>query len=245
MMTILGRVRAIWAVVLFLFMLLLWGAPVMLFNMAVTPGSRALQANVRFLHHVFAPVFLWLMGIRLEVQGREKLDPSQTYVLVGNHQSSLDFILNAVAFPGIFRFLAKRELGKIPVFGWVVRKLCLTVDRSSAMSRARSIVALKQELANGWNIFIYPEGGRNRTDAQLQPFYDGAFRLAIQTKAPLLMQTIVQLEKVMPSTQPMQLRRGTVRVVWDGPFETGNLKAADANQLKDDVYILMQKRLSE
>jgi 1-acyl-sn-glycerol-3-phosphate acyltransferase len=85
---------------------------------------------------MFTPVFLFLVGIRLKVEGKELLDPKGSYVIVGNHNSSLDFILNAHAFPGVFRFLAKQELQKIPVFGYIVKKMCLNVDRSSAMSRA-------------------------------------------------------------------------------------------------------------
>ncbi|MCK6692945.1 MAG: 1-acyl-sn-glycerol-3-phosphate acyltransferase, partial [Thermoanaerobaculia bacterium] len=181
---------AIYAVTLFLIMMAIT-MPVILLNMLFSPGPKALRRNIHFLHHIFTPTFLSLIGVRLNVVGRENLAPSTSYVIIGNHSSALDFIVNAAAFPGVFRFLAKQELHKVPVFGWVVKKMCLSVDRSSAMSRARSVVELKQQLAEGWSIFIYPEGGRNRTNELLAPFYDGAFRIAIQTKAPIAIQTIV------------------------------------------------------
>lgn len=233
---------AIWAVFLFLTLMLL-SAPVVLANMAMTPGPRALHRNIWYLHHVFTPLFLLLIGIRLRVEGAERLDRSRSYVLVGNHRSSLDFIVNAAAFPGVYRYLAKKELQKVPIFGWVVKKMCLIVDRDSPMSRARSMVALKEQLKAGWSIFIYPEGSRNKTEAPLSTFYDGAFRLAIQMGAPIAMQTILNMPEISGNSSPIDLRPGVVRIVWDGPIETTHLKSEDVETLKDQVYAIMQKRL--
>lgn len=216
---------------------------VLLVNMALSPGERALRRNIYYLHHIFTPGFLTLVGIRVKVEGAEKIQPGQSYVIVGNHNSALDFIVNAEAFPGIFRFLAKQELHKVPVFGWVVKKMCLAVDRSSAMSRARSVVMLKQQLAAGWSIFIYPEGGRNRTGELLAPFYDGAFRIAIQTKAPIAIQTIVNIRAISATAKSIDLRPGTVRIVWDAPIETAQLDTADIPALKEQVRQTMLKHL--
>jgi 1-acyl-sn-glycerol-3-phosphate acyltransferase len=175
------------------------------------------------------------------VEGREHLDPKQSYVLVGNHSSSLDFIVNGHAFPGVFRFLAKQELLKIPVFGFIVKKMCLVVDRSSAMSRARSVVALKQQLAEGWSIFIYPEGSRNDSDQPLGPFFDGAFRIAVQTGAPLAVQTIVNIRQI--TVNGTGLRPGVVRIVWEKPISTEGLGSADIEPLKVKAENMMRARL--
>jgi len=209
--------------------------------MAITPGKRALRNNIYYLHHIFTPIFLTLVGIRLKVEGGERLNPKQSYVIVGNHSSSLDFIVNGHAFPGIFRFLAKQELLKIPVFGLIVRKMCLIVDRSSAMSRARSVVALKQQLAEGWSIFIYPEGSRNDSDQPLAPFFDGAFRIAIQTGAPVAVQTIVNIRQI--TANGSGLCPGTVRIVWEEPISTAGLGTEDINILKEKAESLMRSRL--
>jgi 1-acyl-sn-glycerol-3-phosphate acyltransferase len=178
----------------------------------------------------------------MKVEGRKKLLRSQSYVIVGNHRSSLDFIVNAHAYPGVFRFLAKQELKKIPVFGFIVGKMCLIVDRSSAMSRARSVVALKQQLAEGWSIFIYPEGSRNRTPEALAPFYDGAFRIAIQTGAPLAVQTLVNMQEIT-GAHGDGLQPGVVRVVWEDPIVTANLTANDIPMLREKVENMMRSRM--
>lgn len=209
--------------------------------MMIAPGRPALRCNIRYLYHYFTPLFLFLIGIRLKVEGAEELDARKSYVIIGNHSSSLDFIVNAHAFPGIFRFLAKQELLKIPVFGWIVRKMCLIVDRSSAMSRARSVVALKQELAEGWSIFIYPEGSRNKSDQLIGPFYDGAFRIAIQTGAPLAIQTILNISEITANGRG--LRPGVVRIVWEKPIETAGLGTEDILRLKENAENTMLARL--
>lgn len=218
--------------------------PVIGMYMIATPGPRALRHNIWFLHHIFTPVFLALIGIRLRIEGTEHLDPARSYVIVGNHRSSLDFIVNAAAFPGVYRYLAKQELQKIPVFGWVVKKMCLIVDRSSAMSRARSVINLKQQLAEGWSIFIYPEGSRNNTADALGDFHDGAFRVAIQTGAPLAIQTLVNVRDVIPLNTSLELRPGILRIVWEKPIETAGLRQDNMAALKDQVRALMESRLS-
>jgi len=237
----LRKLWAIWAVIIFLILMFL-SLPVVGVNMLLFPGEKALRRNIWYLHHAFTPFFLMTAGIRMQVTGQEKLQAGQSYVIVGNHRSSLDFIVNAHAFPGVFRFLAKQELLKIPVFGFVVRKMCLIVDRSSAMSRARSVVALKQQLAEGWSIFIYPEGSRNRSNEPLAPFFDGAFRIAIQTGAPLAVQTIVNIQEIT-GRAGNGLRPGVAKVVWEEPIVTLGLSAADIDGLREKVENLMRSRI--
>lgn len=236
------KIWAVYAVTLFLLLMTL-SLPVLLINMAFSPGKRALRRNIFYLYHFFTPIFLFLIGIRLRVKGRDNLDRGQSYIIVSNHRSSLDFIVNAHAFPGVFRFLAKQELHKIPVFGWVVKKMCLSVDRRSAMSRARSVVEIKQELAAGWSVFIYPEGGRNRSESPLGDFFDGAFRIAIQTGAPIAVQTVENIREVSATAKSIDLWPGTVRIVWDKPIATAGLKAEDIPALKEQVRALMLSHL--
>ena len=218
--------------------------PIILVNMALATGDRALRRNIFYLHHIFTPIFLTLVGIRVRVNGAEKLDKKKSYVIVGNHRSALDFIVNAVAFPGVFRFLAKEELHKVPVFGWVVKKMCLSVDRSSAISRARSVVGLKQQLAAGWSIFIYPEGGRNQTEEPLAPFYDGAFRIAVQTKALLAVQTIANARAISSTAKSIDLRPGVLYIYWETPIDTSEMSAADIPALKERVRQLMLDKIA-
>lgn len=232
----LRRLFASYAVVLFLLLLAL-SVPYMLVNFLLAPADSALRRNIHFLHHRFTPLYLFLIGVRTEVEGLEKLDPQQSYVIIANHRSSLDFIVNASVFPGIFRFLAKHELTRVPVFGWVVKNMCLTVDRRDPASRTRSVQELKRALENGWSIFIYPEGGRNRSADKLGPFYDGAFRIARETGSPLAIQIITNIEAVAPTTRANDLRPGTLRVVWETPIHPNHHSVGELKELAKNLML--------
>jgi len=238
--------RKIWgayAVVLFLLLMLVLGVPVLLFFMAFMPGEQALRRSIFYLHHIFTPIFLALIGIRLSIDGQEYLSAERSYVIVSNHASALDFIVNARAFPGIFQFLAKEELHRVPVFGWVVKKMCLSVDRSDRASRARSVALLRERLLQGWSIFIYPEGRRNRTAEPLGPFYDGAFRVAIQTQAPIAVQTLVNMRNICSSAAGLDLHPGTVHIIWSPPIETAGMTLDDLPRLREQVRQVMLAHL--
>lgn len=236
--------RFIWAVygmLLFLIMMLL-SIPYILANMTFVQGKQALRRNIWYLHHPFSKIFFTLTGIRVKAHGLDRFDPKQSYVIVGNHNTALDFVADAVVFPGIFRFLAKEELKKVPIFGWVVSKMCLTVDRKSAISRARSVIALKKEVEEGVSVFIYPEGSRNKTNDPIAEFYDGAFKIAVQMGTPILPMTIVNISDICRPGK-IDLCPGTLHIVYDVPIPTKDLKNEDVAALKEQVRNTMTAHL--
>jgi 1-acyl-sn-glycerol-3-phosphate acyltransferase len=239
-MRIFRTIWAIYGIVLFLLMMLL-SIPYILLNMAFSPGKTALRRNIWYLHHPFSHAFFALTLVRVKAHGLERFDHKGAYVIVGNHSTSVDFVADAVVFPGIFRFLAKDELKKIPIFGWVVAKMCLTVDRKSTISRARSVVALKKEVEEGVSVFIFPEGSRNKTNEPIGEFYDGAFKIAVAMGKPILPMTIANVEKIC---QPGKLDYcpGTLHIVFDEPIPTEGLKTEDVPALKEKVREIMKNR---
>ena len=111
--------------------------------------------------------------------------------------------------PGQFRPLAKKELLKIPVFGWIAKAATIIVDRSSPESRKKSIDRLKQFLRQGISILIFAEGTQNRSKEVLQPFHDGAFRIAIDTQQPILPMVVIGAGRLMPPST-INLRPGKI-----------------------------------
>jgi len=188
---------------------------------------------IYFNHHILSRIYLTLIGIIVKIEGREHLDKNQSYMIVSNHRSSLDFVVNAMAFPGIYRFLAKKELSKIPLLGYVIKHTCVLVDRSSMMSRAKSVIRMKDFLKNGYSIFVYPEGSRNTTTELIAPFYDGAFKLAISAEIPVISQTILNMRAIAGAGKSIEMRPGIIRIQWAKPILVK--KTDDANELKNIV----------
>jgi 1-acyl-sn-glycerol-3-phosphate acyltransferase len=206
------------------------------------PSHRAPHTAHR-LTRAWAHVTLGLMLIRCKVKGREKIDRNRVYVFVGNHQSQLDIPAFAIACFNTFRFLSKAELAKIPVFGYLLRKLYITVDRNDKNDRSKSIALMKKSLDEGISVFLCPEGTRNRTADPLIPFKDGAFRLAIETQVPVAVLTIIDSKKRNSPKSQLELIPGAIHCVWDDPIETKGMTLDDVPLLKEKVYKIMFNHL--
>ena len=140
------------------------------------------------------------------------------------------------------RALGKKELSKIPIFGFITSRVAVWVDRSDQESRTRSIDRLIKTLDNGISILVAPEGTRNNTEAPLLPFYNGPFRLAIETGTPIMPLVIHNAKKIMPRGQ-LGVRPGTVHSYFLPEVSTAGLTEADLPTLKEQVYKMMEAKV--
>ena len=195
-------------------------------------------------YNILGRIGLGLAFVFLKVRGKKHFDKKRSYVLVSNHQSLLDIFANAVSCPVVSKFLAKAELGRAPIFGYTARSLCILIDRKSVTSRHQSYMNMKNALDEGFSIFIYPEGTRNRSDKPLRKFYDGAFRLAIETQTPIMVQTLVGTKRLCNPNRLLDLSPGLVHCYWDPPIETTGMTLDDIPRLKEQVQQTMLKYLT-
>lgn len=184
-------------------------------------------------------VFSQLTFIRYKFYGRENFVAGRTYIYVSNHTSFLDLPGIRMIIPGQFRPLAKKELLKIPVFGWIARAATVIVDRSSHESRKKSIDKLKSILKQGISILIFAEGTQNRTNEILQPFHDGAFRIAIDTRQPILPMVVVGAGPLMPPGT-IDLKPGLIRIYVAPEIPTEGLTLSDVGRLKQETFDVMK-----
>lgn len=240
-MALFRKIWALWGVIVFA-MLWLLIIPFYLIVFFVFP-KKGTKWLIWFSHHVLTHIVLALTLIKVKVEGKEKIDPDRSYIIISNHLTLVDFIANAVAFPGIYRFLAKQELIKVPVFGYIIKRFCVLVDRSSVASRAKSIVYLKKVLGEGVSVFIYPEGTRNDGNELLGTFQKGAFRLAIQTGTPIAVHTIINMNDISAVGGTPDLSPGVLKIIWDEPIETKNLTTEDVPMLMQGVRSQMMNHL--
>jgi 1-acyl-sn-glycerol-3-phosphate acyltransferase len=195
-----------------------------------------------FFLYVWSWIFSQLTFIRYKFYGRENFRKGKSYIYVSNHTSFLDIPGIRMIIPGQFRPLAKKELKKIPVFGWIAQAATIIVDRSSPESRKKSIDKLKQYLKQGISILIFVEGTQNRSKEILQPFHDGAFRIAVDTQQPVLPMVVIGAGKLMPPGT-INLRPGLIRIYVGEEIPTTGLTPADAAALKQKTFDMMKQMI--
>ena len=161
---------------------------------------------------VFCRGLVSLMEWRIDVANRERLDSARPCVFVANHQSFLDVVTFGSIFPRRTVSAGKREIGRIPVFGWFYRLSGnLVIDRSDPRGARDSLEAaartIREELVSVW---FMPEGHRNR-GPELLPFKTGAFRLAIAAGVPVV-PIVAEPLAVVADTGRRLARPGTLRI---------------------------------
>jgi len=195
----------------------------------INPASPWMERFATFWSH------LWLIGlnVRPKVEGADRLDPAGSYVVVGNHQSNLDPVVHFLALPVPLRFLSKKELYSVPVFGTAIKAFgMIKVDRSQpSMSYINKQV--DKAVARGRSIIIYGEGTRSKT-GELGAFKKGPFVIAIHTGLPIVPVAIEGTNAIWPPGAKM-MHPGPVKVEIGEPIKTTGLTLADVDDLRDRV----------
>jgi 1-acyl-sn-glycerol-3-phosphate acyltransferase len=223
-------IYTLYCLIIFILLLVLV-TPLYLIIFSVFPKSRSPHV-AHALSRIWGGTLMFLFGMRLDIiRNKHLIDPSSTYVFVANHLSMLDIPIYARSCRNTFRFLAKKELTRIPLFGYLVEKLYITVDRRDKADRGRSLDKMRQSLENNISVFLAPEGTRNRSGNPLLDFKDGAFRLALATGKPLGILTITNTHHYYPPGQ-LYIRPGRLHAEWSEPVETKGMNITDVEKLK-------------
>jgi len=233
--SVLRKLYAFWVLLVFtVFMLIL--LPGIIIPMLL--GKNFTWIGYKFLK-LWSWIFSMLTFIRYEFYGRENFRKGQSYIYVSNHTSFLDIPGLCLIIPGEFRPLAKKELLKIPVFGWIARSAAVIVDRSSGESRKKSMDKLRRILLGGLSILIFAEGTQNRTKQVLQQLKDGAFRIAIDTQEPILPIVIVGAGPLMPPGT-LNLSPGKIKIIVAPELSTEGLGNEGLLALKQKTFDTMK-----
>ncbi len=223
----------LWGLIVFIsFMLLMF--PFIILIQLLFKGKKAQALS-------FTCLRIWAKGVailclyRIKIKNREVVDTSKSYIYVCNHGSYLDAISVVLAAPQAFKPLGKIEMAKVPIFGLLYKNVVVMLDRKNPESRAASVQALKVEIAAGQSIFIFPEGTMNTTDEILGNFYDGAFRIAIETQTPIVPMVLVNARELMPRKAPLLVKPGTITCIFLPPIHVKGLTVLDVETLKATV----------
>lgn len=232
----------IYAVLLFIALMLI----VFPFAILSTFFGRISGGNMLYrLCMVWADLWFPLIGIWHKNIYEQPLRKGASYVFVTNHTSYLDAAIIPKAVRQPVRPLGKVEMSKVPFFGVIYKNVIVTVDRSSAANRAKSVRILRSVIQKGISIFFFPEGTFNETGKPLKSFYDGAFRIAIETGTPIRPILYLDAYDRFHPHHIFSLTPGRNRAVFLQEIPTENLTNKDVAQLKQQVYDLMDAKLRE
>lgn len=229
-----------YAMALFIFFML----PVFILSVFATFFGRIKGGNMVYAACVaWADVWFPLIFIRHKNIYIQKPRKDQSYIFVANHISYLDAAIIPKAFRHPVRPLGKVEMAKVPIFGTIYKNAIVTVDRSSPGNRAKSVQVLKSILRKGISVLVFPEGTFNESGKPLKEFYDGAFRIAIETGTPIMPVLLLDMYDRMPPHSLLSLNPGKSRAVFLPEISTAGLPLKDAATLKANVYSLMENEL--
>lgn len=196
------------------------------------------------IRKLWAYIIFIPLGLRVKVIGQEHIDSNQKYIFAPNHSSYIDIPTCTIALPGVLCFMAKKELAKIPLFGYYFRTIDIGVKRQEMRNAYQAFIKMGERLDQGQTPLIYPEGTIPAKAPQLGNFKIGAFRLAIEKGIPIVPVTMPNNAQCFPDQKPIRLNRQDLKVIIHRPIPTTNLKAEDAPQLMKEVFHIIESELN-
>jgi len=196
------------------------------------------------LARIWARFILIGMGFKVKIETNQPLEKGKSYMLIANHTSMADIMLMLVCIKNPFVFVGKKELARIPLFGFFYKRTCILVDRNSARSRQAVFLRAQKRLKSGLSVCIFPEGGVPEEHILLDDFKDGAFRLAINHDIPIVPLTFADNKKRFSYTL-FSGGPGKMRVKIHEFLETKTLNINDTKSLNIQArkIILQQLKL--
>ncbi len=208
--------------------------------------NRRLHNASHFLNKLWGIVIMYPVGIYLRTVNRNSIDPKGVYVFAPNHASLLDIPICNVCIKNTFRFIGKAELNKAPLFGYMFKRLHIPVMRSSLTGSYKSFLQAKEKLSEGTSVLLFPEGALpDKTKVTLIRFKDGAFRMAVENKVPIVPMTILNADRALLDDGKWLIRPSRVTVIFHDPIDTSEMTLEDVPELKKRIREWMYNTLVE
>jgi 1-acyl-sn-glycerol-3-phosphate acyltransferase len=209
------------------------GLPAIVLGMLV-PGQSRKGRVFRWVTKSYSRILLPVFGVTVETRGLSRVDRDAPYVFMSNHASHVDSLALAVSIPHPLHWVFKKELSKIPVFGWVLLSLGqIMVDRRNAVQSRSALTSATAMLRGNDSVLIYVEGTRSK-DGKLQPLKKGGFHIAVQAGLPIVPVRISGSHDIVPSGS-LRVRPGHVVVELFDPVLTEGKTEADIPELMERV----------
>ncbi len=238
---IVGRLYAFYALMVFVITLIPTYLILRLLKLVVSSSRfeiifhKAMKAWMGvYLPSIFCPV---------KTIGAEKFEPHKNYVVVLNHNSHIDIPVSTPCIPGPNKTLGKSDFAKVPLFGFIYKSGSILLNRKEARSKQRSYDQMLQVLNNNLHVCLYPEGTRNKTAQPLQAFKDGAFKLAIESKKPLMVGLIEGTKPILTANKVFHAWPSNITITYLTVIATSDASFKDVKLLNQKAYTIMNEAL--
>ena len=209
------------------------GVPAIVLGLLV-PGRSRKGKIFRWVSKSYSWFAVRLFGVTVETRGLSRVDRDRPYVFMSNHVSHIDSPALALSIPQPLFWVFKKELSRIPVFGWVLLALGqIMVDRDDASQAREALTRAVSGLGGNNSVLIYPEGTRS-TDGTLRPLKKGGFFIAVRAGVPIVPVRVSGSRDIVPSGS-LAVRPGRVVVELFDPIPTEGMADSDIPQLMQRV----------
>lgn len=192
------------------------------------------ENNVHKVANLWSKVMLFICATKVEVIGEKNIPRGTPQVLMANHQSDFDILITLAHVPGQFRWIAKKELFTIPIFGQAMRSAgYIEIDRQNHEKAMQSLDLAAIRIRQGKSVMTFPEGTRSR-NGEIKAFKQGTFYLAIQSGAPIVPISIIGSGDIMPK-RSLKVKPGRVKLVIDKPIDTKDYTLENRQELIERV----------
>jgi len=204
--------------------------------------GRKSEIKAQVFPRYWGRILCRIAGVRVRVEGLANIDPGRIYIFAGNHCSQYDIFSFQGYFPHDFRWIAKKELFRIPVFGLAMHRVgYIPIDRSHGRQALKSLDEAARRIASGSSVLIFPEGTRS-ADGTLQEFKAGAVLLAIKAGVPIVPLGFNGSHEVLPKGRLLP-RNGEIVIRIGTPIPTGHYRTADKQVLAVELHAAVARLL--
>lgn len=200
----------------------------------------ASENSIHKIARTWATVLLKISNVQVIVHGAEHIVTERPQVFMSNHQSDFDILIVLAYLPGQFRWIAKKELFRIPIFGKAMKKAgYIEIDRQNHERAMQNIEEAARKIREGKSVMSFPEGTRSN-DGTIKDFKKGMFHLALRSEAPIVPITIIGASEIMPK-RSLKINPGKIAMIIDRPIEVTAYSEASRPELMERVRNVIMK----
>ncbi len=189
-------------------------------------------------------VILWVSGVKVRVKGLENVDPDLPRIYMSNHQSYFDIFALLAGLPIDFKYILKKELMRIPLFGITVRRARhISIDRGNPRKAFESVQKAAEKIKSGYSVLIFPEGTRS-PDGHMQPFKRGGFRLALQSGCDVVPLAILNSHNIAAKGS-LKVNKGVIAINIGKPISIKDYSKKNIDKLMARVREAVIVKLNE